>query len=71
MDASTSAHTGSASQHGKSKQQNLQGNQVNAGSQGALVAVLAAVRESSAKQGGLTRHEEWLKVYGDEAGSIM
>ena len=63
MDASTSAHTGSASRHGKSKQQNLQGNQENAGSQGALAAVLAAVRESSAKQAeGLTRLEERLKV---------
>jgi len=40
MNASTSVHTGSAGQH-KSKQQNMQGNQENAGSQGVLVAVLA------------------------------
>ena len=41
----------------------MQGNQENTGSQGALVAVLAAVRESSAKQAeGLTRLEERLKT---------
>ena len=58
MDPSTSAHIGSAGRH-KSKQQIVQGNQENTGSQGALVAVLAAVRESSAKQvEGLTRLEE-------------
>ena len=62
MDASTSAHVGSAGQH-KSKQQNVQGNQENTGSQGALAAVLAAVRESSAKQAeGQTRLEERLKT---------
>ena len=62
MDSSTSAHVGSAGRH-KSKQQNVQGNQENTGSQGALAAVLAAVRESSAKQAeGLTRLEERLKT---------
>ena len=63
MDASTSAHRiGSAGQD-KSKQQNVQGNQENTSSQGVLAAVLAAVRESSAKQAeGLTRLEERLKT---------
>ena len=62
MDASTSAYTGSAVRQ-KSKQQNMQGNQENAHSQGALAAVLAAVRESSVKQvEGLTRLEEGLKT---------
>ena len=49
MDASTSVHTGSAGQH-KLKQQNVQGNQENTGSQGAIVAVLAALCESLAKR---------------------
>ena len=62
MDALTSAHVGSSGRH-KSKQQNVQGNQENTGSQGALAAVLAAVRESSAKQAeGQTRLEERLKT---------
>ena len=62
MDALTSAHVGSSGRH-KSKQQNVQGNQKNTGSQGALAAVLAAVRESSEKQAeGQTRLEEQLKT---------
>ena len=60
--ASTSAHAGSAGRQ-KSKQQNAQGKEENAGSQGALVAVLVTVRESSANQAeGLTRLEEQLKT---------
>ena len=61
-DALTSVHVGSSGRH-KLKQQNVQGNQENTGSQGALTVVLAAVRESSAKQAeGLTGLEERLKT---------
>ena len=62
MDASASAHVGSAGRY-KLKQQNAQGNLEIKGSQGALAAVLATVQGSLAKQAeGLTRLEELLKT---------
>ena len=62
MDASASAHVGSAVRY-KSKQQNAQGNQEIKGSQSVLAAVLAAVQDSSVKQAeGLSRLKELLKT---------